>query len=91
MNTTISISKEIKQQIIGFGDKGETYNEILRRILDSVKERQIQETLMNEKNTVPIKKALDKAKKIFNKEVKERIALEHTPERSKEILKKFNL
>lgn len=91
MNTTISISKETKQQIIGFGNKDETYDEILKRILDSVKERQIQEILLNEKNTIPIKKALDKAKKIFNKEIKEKIALEHTPERSREILKRFNL
>lgn len=63
MNTTISISKETKQHIIEFGNKGETYNEILERILASVKERQIQAILMNEKNTIPIKEAIDKAKK----------------------------
>ena len=63
MNTTISISKETKQHISEFGDKVETYNEILERILVSVRERQIQTILMDEKNTIPIKEALDKAKK----------------------------
>ncbi len=57
MNTTISISKETKQHIIEFGDKGETYNEILERILASAKERQIQEILMDTSNSITIKEA----------------------------------
>ena len=49
MNTTISVSNEIKEQIIEFGNKGETYNDILGRVLDSAKERQLQDLLMDEK------------------------------------------
>ena len=63
MNTTISISKETKEQIIQFGNKGETYDKILERILGSLKERQIQEILMDGRGTIPIKEALDRAKK----------------------------
>ena len=62
MNTTISISKETKGQIIEFGNKGETYDEILIRILSSIKERQLQDIFMNEKDTVTVKDALDRAK-----------------------------
>jgi hypothetical protein len=62
LNTTISISTKIKEQIIEFGDKGETYNEILERILNNAKERQLQDLLMNEKDTITVRNALDKAK-----------------------------
>ncbi len=57
MNTTISISKETRQQIMEFGNKGETYDEILERILVGVKERQIQEILMDTSNCITIKEA----------------------------------
>jgi len=63
MNTTISISEDVKKEIIKFGAKGETYNQILRRILDNAKERQLQELLMDEKDCVPIDDALKRAKK----------------------------
>lgn len=63
MNTTISISKETKEQIMEFGNKGETYDEILVRILTSSKERQVQEILMDEKDTISVREALSKAKK----------------------------
>ena len=63
MNTTISISKETKQHLIEFGNKGETYDDILERILTSVKERQIQEILMDTSNCITIDEALNEAKK----------------------------
>ena len=62
MNTTISISQETKEQVMEFGNKGDTYDEILRRILNSLKERQLEEIFMNERNTTTVKEALDKAK-----------------------------
>ena len=62
MNTTISISKEVKEQMKEFGKKGETYNEILGRVLNNAKERQLQDLLMDEKDTLTVRKALDKAK-----------------------------
>ena len=67
MNTTIAVSIEVRDQIKEFGKKGERYDEILARLLNSAKERQLQELLMDEKGTVPVSVALDKAKKRWQK------------------------
>ena len=63
MNTTIAITQTLKEQIMEFGSKGETYNQILERIIENTKKRQIQELLMDEKDCLPIEKALARAKK----------------------------
>jgi hypothetical protein len=57
MNTTIAVSPEIRDQIKEFGNKGETYDDILARLLSSAKERQLQELLMDEKDTLTIAQA----------------------------------
>lgn len=67
MNTTIAISNDIRDKIKEFGQKGETYNEILARLLESAKNRQLQELLMNETNCIPIEEALARAKKKWQK------------------------
>ena len=67
MNTTIAISPEIRDQIKEFGNKGDTYDEILARLLNSAKERQLQELLMDTTNCVPIEEALERAKKKWQK------------------------
>ena len=67
MNTTISVSKELVEQIKEFGKKGEKYDEILARILKSAKERQLQELLMDEEGTIPVSLALERAKKTWQK------------------------
>jgi hypothetical protein len=67
MNTTISISPEIRDQIKEFGNKGETYDDILTRVLNSAKERQLQELLMDETDCIPIEEALARAKKRWQK------------------------
>jgi len=62
-NTTIAIPKNLKGQIQEFGFKGEKYSEILERLLKSAKERQLQDLLMDETNTISIgeaRKRLDK-------------------------------
>lgn len=67
MSTTIAVSREVRDQIKEFGQKGEKYDEILARLLKSAKERQLQELLMDEKGTIPIGVALDKARKRWQK------------------------
>jgi hypothetical protein len=67
MNTTIAISAKIRDQLKEFGNKGETYDEILARVLNSAKERQLQELLMDETNCIPIEDALIRAKKRWQK------------------------
>ena len=66
-NTTIAVSKDVKEQIMEFGNKGETYSQILFRLLTSAKKRQLQDILMNEENCIPIEEALEKAKKRWSK------------------------
>jgi len=67
MNTTIAISPGIRDQIKEFGNKGETYDDILARLLSSAKQRQLQELLMDETNCVPIDEAIARAKKKWQK------------------------
>ena len=62
-NTTIAISNEIKDKIKEFGNKGETYSEIIARLLESARKRQLQDLLMNEENTVSIDEAIGNSKK----------------------------
>jgi predicted CopG family antitoxin len=62
-NTTIAISPKVKEEIQQFGTKGESYSEILLKLIKSAKERQINDLLMNEEGTVPISEALANAKK----------------------------
>jgi len=63
MNTTIAISTRIRDEIKEFGNKGETYDNILERILKSAKERQLQELLMDTSDSILASEALEKAKK----------------------------
>ncbi len=67
MNTTIAISEDTKDMIKEFGNKGETYDEILTKLLNSAKDRQLHDLLMDTKGTVPIKDALERAKKRWHK------------------------
>jgi len=67
VNTTISISTDIRDEIKEFGQKGETYDDILKRILESAKQRQLHDLLMDETGTVPVRKALQRAKKRWPK------------------------
>ena len=66
-NTTISVSNEIKEKIKEFGNKGETYSDVIERLVKSARERQLHDLLMDEENTIPVEKALQNAKKRWQK------------------------
>ncbi len=66
-DTTIAIKCNIKEKIKEFGNKGETYSDIILRLLESAKERQLQDLLMSEKDTVSIEEALVNARKQWQK------------------------
>lgn len=61
--TTIQLSEDTKKKIATFGSKGESYNEILRRLYDMAVKTQIREFLMSSKNTI----SLDDFEKEINK------------------------
>ncbi len=63
MNTTISISKGIREKIKQFGNKGETYTDILGKLYESAKQRQLQDLLMETKGCLTIEEARAKLKK----------------------------
>ena len=67
MNTTIAVSEDIRDQIKEFGQKGETYDAILSRLLTSAKERQLQELLMDETDTSPIEEVIARARAKWRK------------------------
>ncbi|MEK6826860.1 MAG: antitoxin VapB family protein [Nanoarchaeota archaeon] len=61
-NTTIAISREIKEKISEFGNKGETFSDILGRLLKSAEQRQLHDLLFNEEGCVTIEQAIKDAK-----------------------------
>lgn len=67
MNTTISVSVEVRDRIREFGEKGETYSSILDRLYKSAKERQLHDLLFEEKDTVNVRSAIESARKRWQK------------------------
>jgi len=63
MNTTISIPRDMRDELKEFGIKGETYEDILARLIKCAKERQLQELLMDDRDSVPVRDALKRAQK----------------------------
>jgi len=66
-NTTIAVTQEVKDEIMEFGLKGETYSDILKRLVESAKKRMLHDLLFNEEGTVPIEDAIARAKKRWRK------------------------
>ncbi len=55
--TTIALTKEAQEKMKEFGNKGESYSEIILKLIKSAKERQLHDLLMNEENTISIEDA----------------------------------
>tara|TARA_Y100000310_G_C20569082_1_gene757057 strand:+ start:703 stop:909 length:207 start_codon:yes stop_codon:yes gene_type:complete len=66
-NTTIALSKDLKGQMEEFGYKGETYSEIIARLIKSARERQLHDLLMDGEGSISIDEALSNAKKKWRK------------------------
>ena len=56
-NTTIAIRKDLKEKIATFGNKGETFSDVIERLYESAVKRQLHDLLMSEENTISIKEA----------------------------------
>ena len=61
--TTIQLSKETKGKISSFGVKGESYDEILKRIYSLAVKEQLKEFLMSDEGFIPIEEAIKEANK----------------------------
>ncbi len=66
-NTTIAVTNEVKEMIKEFGNKGETYSDVIIKLIENAKERQLHFLLMDEKDTISIEDALSNAKKKWQK------------------------
>lgn len=55
--TTIQLSKETKDKISSFGTKGESYDDILRRIYVLAVKEQLREFLLSSDGTISIEEA----------------------------------
>jgi len=55
--TTIQISGELKSKIAELGLKGETYEQIIRRIYQAALKTQLRELLMSSENTITLEEA----------------------------------
>jgi hypothetical protein len=60
-NTTIALSKELKERICEFGNKGESFSNILERLLKSAEQRLFQDLLMSRDGCVTIEEAIREA------------------------------
>jgi len=65
--TTIAISKDIKYQMQEFGYKGESYSDLIKRLIESAKKRQIHDFLMSDEGFIPIEDAIKEADKRWPK------------------------
>jgi len=62
-NTTIQLSKETRDKIASFGIKGESYDDILKRIYSLAIKEQLRNFLMSEEGFIPIEEAIEEADK----------------------------
>ena len=65
--TTIQLSKETRNKISSFGVKGESYDEILKKIYSLAVKEQLKEFLMSDEEFIPIEEAIKEADKKWPK------------------------
>ena len=65
--TTIQLNKETKDKISSFGIKGDSYDDILRRIYSLAVKEQLREFLMSDEGYIPIEDAMKEAEKLWPK------------------------
>jgi len=63
--TTIQLNKETKDKISSFGMKGDSYDDILKRIYSLAVKEQLREFLLSSENTISIKEARKEAEKLW--------------------------
>lgn len=62
-NTTIQVSKRVRDQISSFGLKGESFDTVLERIYKLAVKNQLKEFLMSSENCIPIEDARKEVEK----------------------------
>jgi len=57
MNTTIALSKELKEKISKLGNAGDTYEDVLEKMYESARRNLIRDWLYDESNSITIAEA----------------------------------
>ena len=65
--TTIALPKKLKIKISEFGNKGETFADVLERLHKSAVQRLFQDILMSEEGCITIEEAIEEANKKWPK------------------------
>ena len=65
--TTIQLSNETKDKISSFGTKGESYDDIIKRIYSLAVKEQLRDFLMSGEGFIPIEEAIKEADKKWPK------------------------
>ncbi len=60
--TTIAVTKEVRDKINEFGMRGETFSDILERLLKSANQRLLHDLLMNSEGFISIDEAIKRHK-----------------------------
>lgn len=63
--STIAVTNDVKERIKEFGNKGETYSEIIMKLIASAKERQLHNLLFCEEDTLSIEEARKEVEKLW--------------------------
>ncbi len=66
-HTTIAIRKDLKEQIMEFATKKESYSDVIERLLKSAEQRLLNDVLFNEEGFIPIEQAIAEARKKWPK------------------------
>ena len=61
--TTIQLSKETKEKIASFGLKGESYEDIIKRVYSFAVKEHLRQFLMSDEGFIPIEEAIKEADK----------------------------
>lgn len=62
-HTTIAIRKDLKEQIMEFATKKESYSDVIERLLKSAEQRLLHDVLMSKEGCVTIEEAIEEADK----------------------------
>ncbi len=65
--STIQLSKETKRKISSFGVKGESYDDIIKKLYSMAIKEQLREFLMSDEGFIPIEEAIKEADKKWPK------------------------
>ena len=66
-HTTIAIRKDLKEKIMKFATKKESYSEVIGRLLESAEQRLLHDVLMSKEGCVTIKEAIEETNKKWPK------------------------